>query len=126
MRDIINLAVLPKDGDKITKELAEGKMVVSRSKNDFLYILDYGDEYHLFAHSPTSPCGGQKRLLKDEKHTAIIRNVANLADSLFMVEFNKAFNIYGVMYSAEKGILSMFPGNDGDAGEDIEFCVPNR
>jgi hypothetical protein len=124
MENIVNLGLLPKQGDNIIKELAGGNMVVARSKNDFLYIFDFDDEFHLFSHSPAAACGGQKRFPKDEKYTAIIRNLANLADSLFVAEFDKSFNIYGVMYSAEEGILAMFPGDDRDADEDIEFVFP--
>ncbi|WP_094603121.1 hypothetical protein SPSIL_052050 [Sporomusa silvacetica DSM 10669] len=126
MENIVNLNILPKEGDKIMKVLADGNMVVARSKNDFLYILKFDDEYHLFSHSPGSPRGSQKRFPKDEKYTAIIRNLANLADYLFMVEFNKDLNIYGVMCSAEEGILNMFPGDDRDADADIEFVCPNQ
>ncbi|QDR81194.1 hypothetical protein [Sporomusa termitida] len=124
MKNIINLSVLPKEGDKIMQALAADNMVVARSKNDFLYILEFDDQFHLFSHSPDSPQGGQKRFSKDEKYTAIIRNLAKLADSLFSVEFDKNFNIYGVMSSAEAGIVAMFPGNDRDADGDIEFSCP--
>jgi hypothetical protein len=124
MKNTVKLDILPKQGDKIIKELAKGKMVVARSKNDFLYTLDFDDEFHIFSHSPGSPNGGQKCFPKNEKYTAVIRNIANLADSLFTVDFEKDLNIYGIMYSAEEGILSMFPGNDRDADEDIEFVTP--
>jgi hypothetical protein len=121
VKNTVNLSILPKEGDKIMKVLADEKMVVARSKNDFLYILEFDDQFHLFSHAPASPQGRQKRFPKAEKYTAIIRNFANLADSLFMVEFDKNFNIYGVMSSAEEGILAMFPGNDRDADGGIEF-----
>ena len=39
MDDIVNLDVLPKEADRIMSELAEGKMVVARSKNDFMYVF---------------------------------------------------------------------------------------
>jgi hypothetical protein len=126
VKSIVNLSILPKESDKIMKVLADDNMVVARSKNDFLYILEFDDEFHLFSHSPISPRGSQKRFPKDEKYTAIIRNFVNLADSLFMVEFNKELNIYGVMCSAEEGILNMFPGDDRDADADIEFVCPNQ
>lgn len=126
MKNIVNLGILPKEGDKIMEELAKGNMVVARSKNDFMYIVDLDDEFHLFSHSPASPSGGQKRFPKDEKHIAIIRNLAKLTDSLFMVEYDKGFNLYGVMSSAETGILNMFPGGDRDTDEEIEFVVPNQ
>ncbi len=126
MESIINLDILPKDGDKIISELHNGNMIVARSKNDFLYIVDHNNEFHLFSHTPGSQNGGQKRFPKDEKHTAIIRNLANLAESLYIAIFDKTLNIYGVMYSAEEGILNMFPGDNRETDEDIEFVVPDK
>ncbi|MBN2039785.1 MAG: hypothetical protein JW864_07075 [Spirochaetes bacterium] len=122
----INLDILPKDGNKIIDELKKGNMVIARSGNDFLYMLDKDSEFHLFTHSPGSQQGGKKQFPKDEKHTAIMRNFANLADTLYLVIFDKSFDIFGVMYSAEEGILNMFPGNDRDADEDIEFIIPDK
>ncbi|NLL51355.1 MAG: hypothetical protein GX248_01475 [Peptococcaceae bacterium] len=124
MDDIICLDVLPKEPDRLIKELAEGKMVIARSKNDFMYVLDFNNEFHMFRHTPGSYEGSQKRFPKDEKHTAIVRNLANLADALFAAEYDKDMNIYGVMSSAEYGILSMFPGHDREADGEIEFYIP--
>jgi hypothetical protein len=124
--NIINLDILPNDGGKIISELNNGNMIVARSKNDFLYIVDKNNEYHLFSHSPGSSNGGRKRFPKNEKYTAIIRNFANLADSLYLVIYEKTFDLYGVMYSAEEGILNMFPGSDRESDEDIEYIVPEK
>lgn len=126
MEDGIGLGILQKDGDSLLEELRLGRMVAARSKNDFLYITDEGGEYRLYVHAPGSGSGGKKVFPKDEKHTAIIRNTAQIADSLFSVEYRKEFDIFGVMASVEEGILSMFPGNAENAGEDIEFLIPDR
>jgi hypothetical protein len=40
--------------------------------------------FTIFRHTPGSPDGSQKRFPKDEKHTAVIRNLANLADALYL------------------------------------------
>lgn len=122
----VNLSPLPKDGERVLQELSSGHMVVARSGNDFIYIVDDSCEFQLFSHSPASQTAGRKRLPKDEKHSAIVRNVAGLADSLFLVEFDKGWNIYGVMAGAEEGILAMFPGDDRDADRDVEFVLPDR
>lgn len=120
----ISLDVLPKDGERLLKELAEGRMVVARSKNDFMYILDFDGQFHLFTHTPGAPGGGQKQYPKDEQYTATVRKLADLADAMYVVEFDKGYNIYGVMYSAEEGILSMFPGEDRDSDGIIDFTPP--
>lgn len=122
----INLGMLPKDGNRMLEELDHGHMVIVRSKNDFLYILDFDGKYHMFSHTPGAPGGGQKQFEKDEKHIAIVRKLADLSDSVYMAEFDKSLNLYGVMASAEEGILSMFPGADRDNDEDIEFILPDK
>jgi len=119
--DNISLDVLPKDGERLLRELAEGKMVVARSKNDFLYILDMNGEFHIFTHAAGAPGGGQKQFPKDEQYTAIVKKMADLADALYVAEYDRSFNLYGVMYSAEEGILEMFPGEDRDSDGVIDF-----
>jgi hypothetical protein len=101
-------------------------MVIVRSKNEFLYILDFDGKFHLFYHTPGSPDGGRKQFEKNEKYTAVIRNLAEVADSLFVAEFDKDLNLYNVMATAEEAILSVFPGNDRDQDEDIEFVIRNK
>ena len=124
--DEISLDVIPKDGERLLQELAEGKMVVARSKNDFMYILDFDGQFHLFTHTPGAPGGGQRQFPKDEQYTATVRKLADLADSMYVVEFDKDLNIYGVMYSAEEGILSMFPGDDRDSDGIIDFGMTDE
>jgi len=128
----ISLDMLPKDGERMLAELAAGNMVVARSKNDFLYILDFDDQFHMFSHTVGAPGGGQRQFPKDEKYTATVRNLATISDAVFLVEYDKSLNLYGVMYTAEEGFLQMFPGDDRDSdgvidfGEDLEGENPQR
>jgi hypothetical protein len=124
MEDNIRLDILPKDGDRILDELSKGNIVAARSKNDFMYIMDDGGEYRLFSHTPGSAGGGRKIFPKNEKYTATIRSFAGMSDALFLVEFDRGMNLFGVLASAEEGILSMFPGDDRDADGVVEFLVP--
>ena len=124
--DNINLDILPKDGERVLSELASGNMVIARSKNDFLYILDFDGQFHMFSHSPGAPGGGQRQFPKDEKYTATIRKLADISDAVYMAEFDKGLNLYGVMYTAEEGILSMFPGEDRDSDGTVDFSVPEE
>ena len=126
MDEMLSIELMPKDGDKLMAALALGRMAVARSKNDFLFILDDDKEFRLFTHTPGSPGGGRKQFPKDEKYSAIIRSLAAVADGVFVVEFDKRLDLYGVMASAEEGILSMFPGDDRDQDEDVEFFYPGR
>jgi len=123
--DNLALDLLPKDPDRVLSELSSGNMVIARSKNDFLYILDFNDEFHMFSHTPGAPVGGQRQFPKDEKYTATVRKVVDLADAVYLCEFDREMNLYGVMYSAEEGVLSMFPGGDRDSDEELEFVNPD-
>ena len=125
MESNITLDVLPKDGNRIVEELSKGNMVAARSKNNFMYVLDDGGDYRLFSHTPGTPNGGRNSFPKNEKNTAIIKSFAEMSDALFLVEFDRKMNLFGVLASAEEGILNMYPGNDRDADETVEFFVPN-
>ena len=126
MENSISLGISEKDGNKLLEELGLGRMAVARSKNDFLYITENGGEYRLYSHSPGSPGGSKKQLAKNEKNTAIIRNIASVSDCVYSVEFNKEFDVFGVMACAEDAILSMFPGDNRDRDADIEFIIPGE
>ena len=120
----INLDLLPKDGERMLQELAAGNMVVARSKNDFLYILDFGGQFHMFRHSPGAPGGGQRQFPKDEQYTATVRKLADISDAVYLVEFDKGLDLYSVMYTAEEGILALFPGEDRDSDGMVDFGAP--
>ena len=122
----INLDMLPKEGERALKELAAGNMVVARSKNDFLYIVVIDDQFHMFSHTAGAPGGGQRQFPRDEKYTATVRNLAEIADAVFLVEFEKNLNLYGVMYTAEEGILEMFPGEDREGDGMVDFGLPDE
>lgn len=124
--NVISLDAIPKDGDRLMHAISQGQMIIARSNNEFLYVLKSDNEFYLFSHSPGSQSGGKKSFPVDEKYTAIIRNIASVATSLFKAEFDNSFNIYNVMASAEKGILSMYPGDNRDGDEDIEFMIPEE
>lgn len=126
MEDNIRLDTIPRDADLLMETLAKGNMAVIRSKNDFLYIVESDGEFQLFAHTPGSPGGGRKQLPKNEKYIAVVRNLVSVSDKVFSVEFDKSLNLYGVMASAEEGILSAFPGEDRDLDEDVEFIIPQK
>jgi len=119
--DDINLDILPREGKRMLKEIADGNMVIARSGNDFLYIVYFDDEFHLFSHSIGAPGGGRKQFPKDEKSTAVINKIADLSDAMFVAQFDKGFDLASVMYTAEEAILSMFPPVGSDDGEMVDF-----
>ena len=123
--DEISLGRLSNAGGVLLEELEKGKMAIVRSKNDFLYIVEFDGQFHMFSHTPGAPGGGQKQFVKDEKHIAIITKLTELADHVYSVEFDKSMNLYGVMATAEEGILHLYPGDDRDSDSDIEFHIPD-
>jgi|GEM_PF-839090 len=120
-KDQITLDLLPKEGERVLAELREGHMVIARERNNFLYILERYNEYHMFSHMPGSQGGGQRRFPADEKYQASIRKLTDLADATYVCIFDESMNLYGVLQTAEEGILSMFPGEDRDADAMVEF-----
>ena len=124
--DIIDLEVLGKDGEKLLAALGEGKLVCARSRDDFLYILEKDGEYHLFTHHLGAPEGGSKRFPKDEKYTAMMKSLATVSDAVFAAAFAPDMNLFGVMASAEHGILSLFPGEGDEDDGVITFAVPGE
>ena len=124
--DDINLDIIPNEGERMLKELSDGKMIIARSKNDFIYIVAYDEQFHMFAHTPGNEGGSQKQFPVGEESLAVVRKIAELADTVFMAEFNKDYNLYGVMYTAEEAILELFPGDDRDADRTVDFGLPEN
>lgn len=100
-------------------------MVIGRSGNSFIYVLEEENCYTMFSHEHGSSQGGQKQLSKDEKNTAIVSNVANVASSLYTAKFDKDLNVIRVMASVEEAILESFPA-EGDSDQDYEFFIPGE
>lgn len=124
--ETVTLDLIPKDGDRVLEELNNGNMVIFRSKNDFLYAIQYGGQFHMFSHSRGAKGAGQKQFPVDAKYTASVKKLPDLADSVYLCIFDKSMNLYGVLMSAEDGIISMFPGDSDDADEPVEFRAWDR
>jgi hypothetical protein len=122
----ISLSRLPKDGARMLAELDKGNMVIVRSKNDFIYILDFDGQFHMFSHTPSAPGGGQRQFPKDEKHIAAVRKLTDLSDHVYVAEFDRELNLYGVLATAEDGILHLYPGDDRDGDSTVEFGIPEK
>ncbi len=122
----VTLDLIPKEGERVLSELKNGNMVIFRSKSDFLYAIEFNGQYHMFSHTLGAQGGGQKQFAVNEKYMASVRKLADLADSVYLCIFDKSMNLYGVLQSAENGILSMFPGEDRDRDEVVEFLPWDR
>jgi hypothetical protein len=114
------------NNDGFWAELGKGRMVVARSENEFLYVVESKEGFHLFLHTPGMSEAGRKQFPKDEKHRAILQSAVKAADALFVVDYKEGHHLAGVMAAAEEGILAMFPGDDRNADRSIEFVVPGQ
>ena len=71
------------------------------------------------------PSAPGKRFPEDEKYTAMVKSLATVADAVFAATFDEKMNLFGVLASAEHGILSLFPGEEGENGT-ITFTIPGE
>ena len=122
----VTLDLLPKDGERVLLELKNGNMVIFRSKNDFLFTMEFNGQYHMFSHTLGAQGGGQRQFAVNEKYMTSVRKLADLSDAVYLCIFDKGMNLYGVLQSAEDGILSMFPSEESDNNETVEFAPWNR
>ncbi|MDR2089600.1 MAG: hypothetical protein LBP73_09625, partial [Clostridiales Family XIII bacterium] len=84
----IHLNMLARDGDALLAALERGELAAAQSKGHFLYILASNERFQLFSHTAGAASGGRKSFPIDEKHRAIVKNLANMADALYAVGFD--------------------------------------
>lgn len=102
----IQLGPLAKDGEKLIAALEKGNMVAILSKSEVMYTFLRQGAYQCYIHPLDAPEGRCRSFPRDTEHRAVIKNLANLADQLFEVEFQKGMDPMGVMVAAERGIIS--------------------
>ena len=124
----VSLGPLAKSGDKLMASLEAGHMVGILSKNEVMYTFIYRGMYRCFIHPLGGEEGRQKAMPMDERHRAVIKNLADLADQLFEIRYHEGMHPMGVMVAAEQGIIEFLdmigelPVADHDfmAGDDAE------
>lgn len=100
---------LPKEGKKLLEALEAGKLLVTRTRDDFLYFLDGGENYQMFSHTAGQVQAGRRLQPKAWTKPEMFDQLAQSVDSAFCVEFDRAMDIPTVLYSAEEAILETFP-----------------
>jgi hypothetical protein len=126
MRDKINLKMLAPGGDALPAALERGEMVAAYSKGHFLYILTSNEQFRLFSHTVGAASAGRKSFPIDEKHRAIVKKLADMADALYAIGFDADMDLYGVMASAEEAICEMVMECGVGEAEDITFVIPGE
>ena len=120
--DQISLGPLAKDGDKLLASLEKGNMVAILSGMEIMYTLLRGD-YLCYIHPIGAEEGRAKRLPQNEQCRAVVKNLANLADQLFEVEFDRSMDVMGVMQAAENGIVAFLDSIGQLPADDVDFMT---
>lgn len=118
----ISIGPLAKDGEKLIASLEKGNMVAILSGMEIMYTLLNGD-YLCYIHPIGAEEGRAKRLPRNEQCRAVVKNLANLADQLFEVEFDKQMDIMGVMQAAENGIVAFLDSIGQLPADDVDFMT---
>ncbi len=116
----VRLSPLEKDGEKLIETLEKGHMVAILSQMEIMYVLLQGD-YRCYIHPIGAEEGRAKRLPRTDERRAVIKNLANLADLLFEVEFQQGMDVMGVMQAAENGIVAFLDVTGQLPAEDFDF-----
>lgn len=120
--DQISIGPLAKDGEKLIASLEKGNMVAILSGMEIMYTLLERD-YLCYIHPIGAEEGRAKRLPRNEQCRAVVKNLANLADQLFEVEFKKGMDIMGVMQAAENGIVAFLDSIGQLPADDVDFMT---
>jgi hypothetical protein len=118
----ISIGPLAKDGEKLIAALEKGRMVAILSKAEIMYTLLDGD-YLCYIHPIGAEEGRAKRLPRTEECRAVVKNLANLADQLFEVEFHPGMDVMGVMQAAENGIVEFLDSIGQLPADDVDFMT---
>lgn len=102
----VRIGPLEKKGEKMMRSIEGGKMVGVLSKNEVMYTFIHNNQYQCFIHPLDAPEGRHKAWEITEQNRAVIKNLANLADQLFEIEFAPDMDFMGVMVAAERGIIN--------------------
>ena len=83
----VEIGPLGKDGEKLIASIRAGNMVGILSGAEVMYTFLYRGKYQCFIHPLAAEEGRHKDWAVNEKNTAMIKNLANLADQLFEIKF---------------------------------------
>lgn len=118
------LEQLPKDAARMQEILAEGKLLVLRSKDEFIYMLDGANEYRMFNHTAGQYRAGRRVQPKTSKDHEMFEGAAKTVDMAFAVTFDPSMDLPSVMYNAEEAILEAYPMVGEE--EKLDFSTYNQ
>lgn len=118
----VMIGPLAKDGDKLLDSLKKGNMVAILSQAEIMYTL-FDRDYLCYIHPIGAEEGRAKRLPDNAQCRAVVKNLANLADQLFEVQFDRSMDIMGVMQAAENGIVAFLDSIGRLPADDVDFMT---
>ena len=118
------LEQLPKDADKLQETVEQGKMLVLRSKDEFIYMVDAGNDYRMFNHTAGQYRAGRRVQPKGSKDHEMFEGAAKAVDMAFAVTFDSSMDLPSVMYNAEEAILEAYPMVGEE--EKLDFSTYNQ
>ena len=117
----VQLNLLEKDGEKLIAALEAGDMAAILSEMEIMYIFLDRSGYRCYIHPIGEEEGRAKRLPRTGECRAVVKNLANLADHIFVGKYKSHMDPMGVMQAAEEGILSFLHATGQMPAEDIDF-----
>lgn len=117
----VRLRLMEKDGERLLRALANGKMVGVLSGMEIMYIFVFRDAYQCFIHKMDAEEGRRRSFPMDERNTAMVKNLAAAADQMFEITPKPDMHPMGVMVAAEKGIISYLDHTGQLPAEDVDF-----
>ncbi len=117
----IQLATLEQDGEKLIAALEKGSMVAIVSGSEIMYVFVQDGSYLCYIHALDAPEGRCRAFPRDVEHRAVIKNLAQLSDQLFEVEYKPGMERMGVMFTAEQGIVQYLDVTGKLPIEDVDF-----
>lgn len=121
----ISIGPLEKDGEKLIAALERGHMVAVLSQAEIMYTLLRGD-FLCYIHPIGAEEGRAKRMPKTDECRAVMKNLANLADQLFEIEFQRGMDTMGVMQAAENAIVAFLDSIGELPADDIDFMTGEK
>lgn len=118
----ISIGPLGSDGEALIAALERGSMVAVLSKAEIMYIL-IDQDYLCYIHPIGAAEGRAKRLPQTAECRAVVKNLSELADQLFEVEFEPGMDIMGVMQAAENGIVAFLDSIGQLPADDVDFMT---
>ncbi len=116
----LRLSTLEKGSD-VLAVLDKGSMVAVFSGRETMYIFRQSNHYLCYIHALDEPEGRAKSFPRDAMHQAILKNLADLGDQLFEVEYHPGMDRMEIMFTAEQGIVQYLDVTGKLPMDDMDF-----